>query len=64
MKLNHTESIAVDVKYHWQSIKKAPIGVKLQLLTIGGVAVHGVLTQSNKNHFIAFTPLPKKVKNG
>ena len=58
-KVNKSEKIAVDRGYKWQSMNNAPLGVKLQLLTVGGIAVHGTLTKQTKHHYVGFTPLPK-----
>lgn len=61
-KVNKSEKIAVDSGYKWQSMDGAPLGVKLQLLTIGGIAAHGTLTQQTKRYYAGFTPLPKAKK--
>ena len=38
-----TDGVAVDPNYHWRDMSSCPIGVKVQLLTIGGIATHGRL---------------------
>lgn len=61
-RLDGTRSAMVDPDYHWRSIHDAPLGVKIQLLTEGGVAIHGSLTAGSRasGHFLGWTPLPKR----
>jgi hypothetical protein len=40
-KLNSDHSVAVDTRNEWQSMQHCPVGVKVQLLGSGGVAVYG-----------------------
>jgi hypothetical protein len=51
----------VDPSYYWRPLATAPLGKKLQLLTEGGVAVHGVLTARDirEQWYRGWTPLPK-----
>lgn len=44
-RLDNTRTAAVDPDYYWRPIATAPLGAKLQLLTLGGVAVHGKLVR-------------------
>lgn len=51
----------VDPEYFWRPIITAPLGVKVQLLTQGGVAIHGRLTLKDikDGWYKGWTPLPK-----
>jgi len=59
-KLNSTNTVAVAVDYYWMPIDEhTPRGVKLQLLTIGGIAIYG--DYNGRGKFIThWAPLPKK----
>ena len=58
-KLNTDRSVAVDQDYFWKRIDKdTPRGVKLQLLTQGGIAVHGHW-DGQTSFYTHWTPLPK-----
>lgn len=61
MKLDNTKTAYVDDSYFWKPIDTAPLGAKLQLLTEGGVAIHGILTARDRasGHYRGWTPLPK-----
>ena len=54
----------VDHDYYWRPIETAPHGVKLQLLSIYGVASHGLLSPAiiEDGFWIGWTPLPKRRK--
>lgn len=60
-RLDSTRTAMVDDSYFWQPIRTAPLGVKLQLLTDGGVAIHGKLTNRDRaaGFYKGWTPLPK-----
>lgn len=51
----------VDPDYFWRPIATAPLGVKVQLLTEGGVAIHGKLNSRDirEGWYKGWTPLPK-----
>lgn len=59
-KVNTESKVAVDQNYHWMPINsETPRGVKLQLLTVGGVAIHGIY--DGKMAWVShWTPLPKR----
>ena len=61
-KIDPDAAIAVATDYFWRPISEAPMGVKLQLLSIGGVALHGQLSSGNLAHYLGWTPLPKRRK--
>lgn len=48
----------VDQAYFWRPIATAPLGSKIQLLTLGMVAVHGVVSERNRSDYLGWTPLP------
>lgn len=50
-------TVAVDRGYAWQPIESCPQGLKVQLLTRHGIAVHGQYRLSDRS-FIAWAPLP------
>ena len=54
----------VDHDYYWRPLETAPHGVKLQLLSIYGVASHGLLSPAiiEDGFWIGWTPLPKLKK--
>ena len=60
------DRVAVDPDYHWRPMDTCPIGVKVQLLTKGGIATHGrlghTLGSSSPHEYQGWTPVPKKVK--
>lgn len=60
-RLDSTKTAVVDHDYFWRPIADAPLGAKLQLLTEGGVAIHGKLTLRDRasGHYLGWTPLPK-----
>ncbi len=58
--LNSTQTVAVATDVYWMPIDAAtPRNVKLQLLTIGGVAQYGPLG-SDTSFYTHWCPLPKK----
>ena len=58
--INASKTVAVAVDYYWLPIgKDTPIGVKLQLLTKGGVAIHGQY-KAGASDFTHWTPLPRR----
>jgi hypothetical protein len=60
--INNHHGVAVATDYYWIPVdNNTPRGVKLQLLTKGGVAVHGVYF--GDEFYTHWTPLPKKPKH-
>lgn len=58
--INTSNTAAVAVDTYWLPIDaETPRGVKLQLLSIGGVAQYSVLQQDTK-FFTHWCPLPKR----
>ena len=64
-RLDSTRTAMIDPEYFWRPIGEAPLGVKLQLLTQGGVAIHGKLTRREREEgfYLGWTPLPKIPQN-
>ncbi len=61
MQIDSTCVAAVDPDYYWQPLNNCPRGVKVQLLSIEGVAVYG--NYDGKDPFWThWAPLPKKPK--
>jgi len=60
-RIDASRQAVVDLDYYWRDIQTAPLGVKVQLLTSGGVAIHGKINRRDKedNFYIGWTPLPK-----
>jgi uncharacterized membrane protein len=56
--LNKDGSAAVG-DYAFQPMRDCPVGVKVQLLTKDKVAVHGIISNSTRHHYLGFTPLPR-----
>lgn len=60
--LNSTQTVAVATDTYWILIDKdTPRNVKLQLLTIGGVALYGSLGPDT-SFYSHWCPVPKKPK--
>jgi hypothetical protein len=60
-KLNQDKTVAVAVDYFWIPIgTDTPRGVKLQLLTVGGIAIHGIF-DGKMNWVTHWAPLPRKL---
>ena len=60
--LNSTKTVAVATDTFWMPIDKdTPRSVKLQLLSIGGVAQYGNL-QADTSFYTHWCPVPKKPK--
>ena len=58
--INSTGTVAVAIDTYWIPIDKdTPRSVKLQLLSIGGVAQYSVL-QADTSFYTHWCPLPKK----
>lgn len=56
-----TSRNAVDDNYVWRPIDdNTPMHVKLQVLTIHGIAQHDKLTRDNLEFYTHWTPLPRK----
>lgn len=59
-KLNSDKTVAVAVSYFWMPIDAdTPRGVKVQLLTIGDVAIHGIF-DGRMDWVTHWAPLPKR----
>lgn len=59
--LNNEKTVAVATDYYWIPIgPDTPRGVKLQLLTVGGVAIHGIY-DGRITWVSHWAPLPKKL---
>lgn len=58
--VNASQTVAVAASYYWMPCGEAtPIGVKLQLLTKGGVAIYGQYKTGDKD-FTHWAPLPRR----
>lgn len=55
----NNEGVAVDHAYFWRPMATCPPGVKVQLLTTGGVAVYGT-AGPRAISYLAWAPLPKR----
>jgi hypothetical protein len=61
IEIDSTGAAAVDQDYFWKEIESCPRGVKVQLLSSGGVAMYGQYNGKDK-FYTHWAPLPK-VKN-
>jgi hypothetical protein len=63
-KISGDGKACVDHDYYWRPLDTAPHGVKVQLLSIYGVAAHGLLSPAiiEEGFWIGWTPLPKRRK--
>lgn len=51
--------VAVDLEYEWQPMTTCPLHTKVQLLTIGGIALYG--TFDGKDQFyVGWAPVPRR----
>lgn len=57
-KINSTGTVAVATDYYWQPMTTCPRGVKVQLLSAGGVACYG-LYAGDYSFWKMWAPLPK-----
>lgn len=57
--LNRDRTVAVDPDYYWQPMAACPLGVKVQLLGLGGVATYGIYIPSADSFWTGWAPLPK-----
>ena len=51
--------VAVDPTYYWQPMSTCPLGTKVQLLNIGGVACYGTVSANSIIYWQGWAPLPK-----
>ncbi len=59
--LNTEKNVSVAQGFFWLPIDAdTPRGVKVQLLTIGGVAIYGQYTEAHKGAYTHWAPLPRK----
>lgn len=59
-KVNSAGTAAVALDVDWLHLDTAPIGCKVQLHTVNGVAVYGALTFKNRKDFLAWAPCPRR----
>ena len=57
MKLNTDQTVAVSTKVFWSPMKSCPIGVKVQLVGAGGVAVYSTYKKGD-SFWIGWSPVP------
>ena len=66
--VNTAESIAVDRDYYFDpDMLGCPLGVKVQLLNEGNVAVYGTVSSTTRNLWNGWAPMPrirKEQRNG
>lgn len=62
-RLDRTKTAIVDDEYHWRPMETCPLGHKVQLLNLGGVAVYGVVTSKTLDHWLNWAPLPTRKKD-
>lgn len=55
---NQQKQVFTDRSREWLDIKFAPRGVKIHLLTKGGIATHGQVTDKTEFQFVGWEPLP------
>lgn len=60
IKLTADRAAVVDRDYFWRRMDSCPLGSKVQLLTDGGVAIHGLVSSATRANFLGWAPLPKK----
>lgn len=60
VRLTNDRAAAVDHDYHWRHMDACPLGAKVQLLTEGGVAIYGLVSNKTRSEYLGWAPLPKK----
>ena len=60
-KLNNDKTVAVATDYYWQPMHLAPMGVRVLVLPVTGVARFDELSSKTKDA-VAWAPLPKRDK--
>ena len=61
--LNTEKTVSVAEGYYWLPIDAdTPRGVKVQLLTKGGVAIYGHYTEAHVGAYTHWAPLPRQRK--
>jgi hypothetical protein len=61
--INHDKTAAVATDVFWIPIASCPMGLKILLLTVHGVAIVGHYTEKlDKGFYTHWHPLPKKPK--
>lgn len=63
-KLSQDGTSAIDMYVTYYSMDSCPLGVKVQLHTIGGVSTHGIVSETTASNFKGWRPLPKGINNG
>jgi len=58
--IDSTRAAVIDPNYCWQPMGTCPMGVKVQLLNPGGVAVYGAISAKDRKNFIGWAALPKR----
>lgn len=63
-RLSNDKSVAIDTQVSFYSMNTCPHGVKVQLHTVGGVAIYSVVNNSKDARFYqGWRPVPSGVKN-
>ena len=57
-KLNSDMTVAVATEVYWEDVATCPRGAKVQLLTVGGVAIYG--NYRGEAFYTAWAPVPRK----
>lgn len=58
-RMTSDQAAAVATDYYWQPMQTCPQGCKVQLLTIGGVAIYG-LYRAGDTFYKGWAPCPKE----
>lgn len=58
-RIDSTRTAVVDPDYEWQPMETCPMGHKVQLLNLGGVAVYGTVSAKTLGDWKGWAPLPK-----
>lgn len=56
--LSRGRTVAVATEVFLQPMDTCPIGVKVQLLTVGGILVYG--TWRREPHYVGWAPVPRR----
>ncbi|MEN9317344.1 MAG: hypothetical protein RIS35_3737 [Pseudomonadota bacterium] len=59
-KLTADRTVAVDTRNEWQPMSTCPLGVKVQLLNPGGVAVYGTVSGRDRGMWGGWHPIPRR----
>lgn len=63
-RLNHDRTVAIDTEVSYYTMDSCPLAVKVQLHTVGGVAIYGIINNpKDVELYKGWRPLPAGAKD-